>query len=194
MQLFNDVLGDLTLVVSGEDQRLHVDVLLVHTVLHRRGAIVENDGVDHDLHIEHRKADGVEDDVENQAHTTHRNVDSLFVQIQSNDIQSAAAGAAGKYDTVANTGKTAADEAGRPVIRDQRSSRSGDQTVEEGIAAGADNGLDGQFPSKALIGDEQDGRIDEEEQHARNVGIFCNNTEIHMLLLSIKSVFRLQKR
>ena len=81
---------------------------------------VIEDGIDHGGNVVHHPAQGEEDEVEDHAELAHSDLDALLGHIQADDVQSAAAAAAGQGNARPYAGDYAPQQAaGQDVLHDR---------------------------------------------------------------------------
>ena len=141
----------------------------MHPVQHHGGEIVVDDGVDGNLRLEQEQTGGIQEEIEGQGELAHGKAAAPLAQAQAHDVQPAAAAAAGESDAAADAVEDAAQQAGGQIVVNNGDGRSGHHAVKEGVAQGAHQGLEHQLLSQGLVGEEQDGDVQDEVQDACNV-------------------------
>ena len=168
-QLLDDEVRQDPLVLPGEDQRLDVDVLLVHPVQDHGVGEVVDDRVNGDLRVKQDQDHRVEHHVEAQGELPHSEGVVPLAHDQADHVQSAAAAAAGEDDAAAQPGEDAPQQAGRQVVVHNGLGGDRDDAVEEGVGDRADDGPHRQAPPQIPVSHDQQGDIQQEIENARDV-------------------------
>ena len=139
----------------GDDEHLGGDVLLVHPV-HKQGVEHRvNGGIDGRGGAEQDQAQGIQGGVEQQGELAHREALALFGQIQPQNVQPAAGGAAGQHQAVGKARQDAAHQAAGEHIRDDGLRRNGDDGQKQGVGHRAQSQLHHEGPAHGLVGQQQ---------------------------------------
>ena len=169
VQLVHDEAGQLRIVLFGEDQQLHVDVLLVQPVQEQVVQDVVDGGVDGRGGVEQNEAQRVQAHVEADAEPSHGELGVLLAEVQAQDVQSAGGAAAAQHQSGGEAHADAADQAAGQRVLDDGRSRGGDQRRENGVAHGDDGGLDEERPSQPPVGQIEHGQVHQQVQKARQI-------------------------
>ena len=133
------------------------------------GEEVVNDRVNGYLRTEQEQADGVEHRVEGEGELAHGEVAAPLAQAQTHNIQTAAAGAAGQYQTAAHARQNTAQQTAGQLVGHDGHGGDGDQTVENGVGRGADQGFYHEGAAQRFVGSQQNGDVGDIVQDAGDI-------------------------
>ena len=169
IQLVHDEARQLRIVLFGEDQQLHVDVLLVQPIEKQVAQNIVNGRIDGRGGVEQEQAQRVQAHVEADAEASHGELGVPLAEVQPQNIQSAGGAAAAEHQPGGKAHADAADQAAGQRVLDDGGGRGGDQRRENGVAHGDDGGLDEERPAQPPVRQIEHGQVYQQVQKARQI-------------------------
>ena len=169
VQLFDDEADQLRIILLGEDQHLHIDVLLVQFIQKQVAQDIVDSGVDGRGGVEQEQAQRVQTYVEADAEPAHGELGILLAEVQTQNVQTTGGTAAAQHQPRGEAHAQAADKAAGQRVCDDGHGGGGYQRRKDGVAHGDDGGLDEKRSPQSPIGQIEHGQIRQQVQQARQI-------------------------